>query len=59
MSKNYSDSTLIKSVQIYKHFLIWQIFLFFFFTKNANNLCLSTPNSPVKKNITMLLLTVA
>ena len=30
-----------------------------FFTKNANNLCLSTPNSPVKKNITMLLLTVA
>ena len=59
MSKNYSDSTLIKSLQIYKHFLIWQIFLFFFLQKNANNLCLSTPNSPVKKNITMLLLTVA
>ena len=33
MSKNYSDSTLIKSLQIYKHFLIWQIFLFFFLQK--------------------------
>ena len=34
MSKNYSNSTLIKSLQIYKHFLIWQIFFLFFVKKS-------------------------
>ena len=33
MSKNYSNSTLIKSLQIYKLFLIRQIFFLFFCKK--------------------------
>ena len=34
MSKNYSNSTLIKSLQIYKLFLIRQIFFLFFVKKS-------------------------
>ena len=59
MSKNYSDSNLIKSLQIYKHFLIWQIFLFFFLQKMQTTCAYQPQIVRLKKNITMLLLTVA
>ena len=42
MSKNYSNSTLIKSLQIYKHFLIWQIFFLFFVKKVSNRYRIAT-----------------